>query len=160
IASVNGNVDFSSPSGRLFATILIAVAEYESAHKGERQAFAYEQMANGGHRHYGPRPFGYLNGRVPDPSGPEGIRTVRRLHPDEAAAVKWACEYLIEGGSTSEIEREWTRRGVTPTRSGARWGRSSVLTILRNPTIAGLRAHNGEVVGQAQWPPIISEDVW
>jgi hypothetical protein len=67
---------------------------------------------------------------------------------------------VIAGGSIAEIEREWTRRGVSPTRSGRRWTRSTVLTILHNPAIAGLRARNGEIVGTAKWEPVISEDMW
>jgi DNA invertase Pin-like site-specific DNA recombinase len=160
IASVSGDIDFSSPSGRLFATILIAVAEYESAHKGERQAAAYEQLAGQGHRHYGPRTFGYVNGKQDDDGARNGQRFVMVVQPDEAAAVQWAAEHVIAGGSIAGVVREWTRRGVTPTRSGGKWTRSSVLTILANPAIAGLRARNGEIVGPAKWEPVISEQLW
>jgi DNA invertase Pin-like site-specific DNA recombinase len=160
IATVHGDFDFSSPVGKLFATILIAVAEYERAHKGTRQVAAYEQLAEMGHRHYGPRSFGYTNGKKADDTARHGQRFILEIEPDEAAAIAWAAQHVIAGGSIAEVMREWTRRGVSPTRSGRRWTRSSVLTILRNPAIAGLRAHNGVIVGAGQWEPVISEQMW
>jgi site-specific DNA recombinase len=35
-----------------------------------------------------------------------------------------------------------------------------VVTILRNPRIAGLSTYQGEIVGTGSWPPLVSEETW
>lgn len=157
IATVHGDLDLSSPVGRMFATILIAVAEYESAHKGERHAAANAAAARQGRRRRGtPRPFGYQADHVT----PE---------PDEAAALEAGYRMILAGGTLAGVAREWTKLGVRPVQQRrrrdqgpdepSRWNRSSVKTILLNPANAGIMAYLGEEipVTQPDWTPIVSE---
>jgi DNA invertase Pin-like site-specific DNA recombinase len=149
VATVHGDLDLSSPVGRMFATILIAVAEYEAAHKGERQQAAEQKRAAAGQRKLGtPRPFGYQDDRV----------TARA---DEADAIRWAADALLGGGTVSAVMREWNRRGLrSPQKGGKPLSRSSVTTILRNPALAGLSAYKGEIAGAGTWEAILPEETW
>src|SRR5690606_15917472 len=54
-----GPIDLSTPSGRMTARILGAVARHESEHKGERVARARRQKAIAGEWTGGIRPFGW-----------------------------------------------------------------------------------------------------
>src|SRR5215469_2991704 len=54
-----GMWDLSSPSGRMVARQLGAVAAYESEHKSERLRSARVQQARNGRHHGGIRPYGY-----------------------------------------------------------------------------------------------------
>jgi hypothetical protein len=151
-AEVDGNIDLGTDSGRLHARILIAVAKAEQERKAERQKLANEQAAINGHRFLGgPRPFGYGDDHV-------------TAHPVEGPAVAEACAALLGGGTVSGVMREWTRLELTPPqqdrRGTTRWNRASIRSILLNPKIAGLSVYHGEIVGQGQWEPLVSEETW
>ena len=80
-----GPLDLSTPSGRMVARTLGAVARYESEHRGKRVRAARLAAARAGIPHCGgPRPFGY------EPDG----KTVRE---PEAAAVRVAVESVLAG---------------------------------------------------------------
>src|ERR1022692_4155918 len=151
-AEVDGNNDLGTDAGRLHARILIAMAKAEQERKAERQKLANEQAAINGKRFMGPpRPFGYLEDHV-------------TAHPVEGPAVAEACAALLGGGSISGISREWTTLGLTPPQQAQRgtttWNRTSIRMILLNPRIAGLSAYHGEIVGQGQWEPLVTEETW
>jgi DNA invertase Pin-like site-specific DNA recombinase len=151
-AEVDGNIDLGTDSGRLHARILIAMAKAEQERKAERQKLANEQTAINGKRFLGtPRPFGYCEDHV-------------TAHPVEGAAVAGACAALLGGGTISGIRREWTTLGLTPPQQAQRgtttWNRTSIRMILLNPRIAGLSAYHGEIVGQGQWEPLVTEETW
>ena len=42
----------------------------------------------------------------------------------------------------------------------AMWRRSQLHRMLSNPAYAGLRVHQGEIVGKGEWPPIVDLDDW
>ncbi len=149
-AEVDGNIDLGTDSGRL--RILIAVAKTEQERKAERQKLANEQAAINGRRFLGgPRPFGYREDHV-------------TAHPVEGPAVAEACAALLGGGTVSGIMREWTELKLTPPqqdrRGTTRWNRTSIRMILLNPRIAGLSVYRGEIVGQGNWEPLVSEEIW
>ena len=141
-----GPLDLATPSGRLIARQLGAVARYEVEHSVERLKAARLQSVKAGKWAGGRRPFGYES---------DGV-TVR---PDEAAEVLAATERIIDGGSLGSIARDWNERGVT-TSTGDEWKTSQVRKVLLRPRNAGLMIHNGEVVGEAEWQPIVPEDTW
>jgi site-specific DNA recombinase len=159
IASVHGDFDLSSPVGRMFATILIAVAEYEAAHKGERQTAANVKAATNGHRWVSsPRPFGYQADH-------------RTAEPAEKAAVVWAAQALLGGSTIASVTRQWDRLGLRPPQApfgpvpAQAWRRNTVRKIFRNPRIAGLAAYRGEVINLAEaigidWEPLLPEETW
>ena len=151
-AEVDGNIDLGTDSGRLHARILIAVAKAEQERKAERQKLANEAAAVNGQRFTGgPRPFGYREDHV-------------TAHPVEGPAVAEACAALLGGGTVSGVMREWTRLELAPPqrdrRGTTRWNRASIRSILLNPRIAGLSVYQGEIVGQGQWEPLVSEETW
>jgi len=85
-------------------------------------------------------------------------------HPVEGPAVAEACAALLGGGTVSGVMREWTKVDLAPPqhdrRGTARWNRASIRSILLNPRIAGLSVYHGEIVGQGQWEPLVSEETW
>lgn len=59
-----GNIDLATPTGRLVAYNLGAIARYESEHQSERHKSAEEGLARKGKAHGGRRPFGFEADRV------------------------------------------------------------------------------------------------
>jgi DNA invertase Pin-like site-specific DNA recombinase len=142
-----GPLDLSTPSGRMVARQLGAVARFESEHRSERVRAARLQGARAGRRNGGPRPFGYES---------DGI-TPREV---EAAAVRVAVETVLAGGSLRSVARDLNTAGWTTTLKGRAWTKGSVRAMLLRPRNAGLREHNGQVLGSAAWPAIVPDDQW
>jgi site-specific DNA recombinase len=58
------------------------------------------------------------------------------------------------------IVAQWNAAGLTSAQRGAALTHQSVVTILRNPRIAGLSAYKGEIVSRGRWPELVSEETW
>lgn len=141
-----GNIDLATPSGRLIARQLGAVARYEVEHMVERQMRAKLQKAQQGIWKGGRRPFGYEK---------DGV-TVRQA---EAALILRASEDILRGVSLRSITAIWQDSGI-PTSTGAGWTDSAVRRVLMRPRNAGLMEHSRQIIGRAQWPAIVSEQIW
>ena len=142
-----GAWDLTTPSGRMVARQLGAVARYESEHKSDRIRRKMRALAEAGADHGGgSRPFGYEKDR----------RTIR---PDEAALIREATEHVRQGGSLRAIARAWQAQGV-PTVSGRPWTTQVLRTVLMSARVAGLREHRGEIVAEADWPAIVDREAW
>lgn len=141
-----GVYDLSTSSGRMLARILGSVARQESEHKGERVRRARQQRAqegrwNGGRRCYGYEPDGYT------------------LRAPEAREVAVIANALIGGLSLRAVARDLNDRRILTT-NGRNWSSTGVRELMLSPRIAGLSAYRGEVVAQAKWPPLITEEMW
>ena len=138
-----GDFDLGNGDGLMVMRMLSAVAAGESATKSRRMKRKNDETAAKGLPHKGGnRPFGYEDDWV----------TAR---PDEAAVIRTMVERFLAGESLRSIAI-WLEAEGVKTVQGRPWLSTSVRTLLRNPRIAGLRAHRGEVVGAAQWEPIIT----
>jgi site-specific DNA recombinase len=118
---------------------------------------AVERNARAGKRTGGgSRPFGYKINRHDLGNG--GRRRYRiigeEIEPAEAEAIKEAATRVLRGESIRSIAFDFNDRGIKPV-AGGRWAGSTLRRVLISPRIAGLREHNGEVVGEAAWPAII-----
>lgn len=153
ISLVRGSdMDLSTPSGRLAADILGAVALSEVEAKSDRQKAAHRQAAQQGRRIGGRRPFGFEQ---------DGV-TVR---PEEKKALVRAYHDYLAGTPLLAIARQWNEAGLLsgwkrPDGSLSEWNHSGVRSVLRNARYAGFRVHNGEVVGKAQWPALVPEHTY
>jgi DNA invertase Pin-like site-specific DNA recombinase len=155
IRTVNGGeIDLSHSTGRMLATILGSVSTQESEHKAERQKRAARQKAEQGKPQW-KRAFGY----IPDTRSKEQDDGTRLVDPVTAPLVKQAYKSVLAGGSISDVAREWNKAGAYG-RNGKPWSPSTVTLFLRKPRNAGLRAHNGEIVGNGTWPELVDEDLW
>jgi len=110
-------------------------------------AAAALQRAQSGDRSGGPRPFGYED---------DGI-TVRE---PEAKAVRAALESVLAGASLRSVARELNKTGLTTAMKGRTWDAHAVRAVLLRSRNAGLRDHQGQVIGPASWPEIVPEEQW
>jgi DNA invertase Pin-like site-specific DNA recombinase len=149
IACKGPSLDMSTAYGRAMAGLLGEFDTMESEVKSERQQSANEKAAKAGKpRTACPRSFGWLDDRI-------------TADPQEGPAVADACRALLAGGTVSGVCRDWTTRGVRPVQStSGRWTRASVVTILRNPRIAGISTYRGAEVGTGDWQPLVSEETF
>lgn len=141
-----GPLDLATPSGRMVARQLGAVARYEVEHSIERQQAAKAQAAAQGRWKGGRRPYGY------DEDG----MTVR---PCEAEVVDFMADQILNGGSIRSLVANLNDRGLV-TSTGKPWRHDAVRNVLLRPRNAGLMEHRGQVVGEANWPAILDQDRW
>jgi DNA invertase Pin-like site-specific DNA recombinase len=148
LANVSGDTDLSTSDGRFKARIMGAVARQESERKGERIAREAEHAARRGVPRGSRRPFGYEADRV----------TIRE---DEAALIKDAVERVLCGETVPSVARDWNTRALpSPQKAAHGWSASTVVAILRNPRIAGLRSYRGEIVAEGIWPAIVDRETF
>lgn len=141
-----GEIDLTTPSGRLNARLMAAVARHESEHKAERQQRKHEELAEMGRWKGGPRPYGYERS--------EAEPGMLLIVPEEATLVREAAERVLAGEAIHAVCRDWNERQVATARGG-QWRPPTLLRILKAPSVAGQREYRGRVIGQAVWEPIL-----
>jgi site-specific DNA recombinase len=100
-----GAIDLSTPSGRLVARQLGAVARYEVEHSIERQKAAKLQAAKAGKYGGGLRPYGYKA---------DGVT----IEPSERDVLLEMADRIIGGESYRQIALDLNARGITTSRGG------------------------------------------
>lgn len=145
LANVGGDVDLSTPSGRMFARMKGTVAKYEVEQKSARQKAANQQRAQNG-KAWVMRTFGY-----------DGNEIVA----EEADAIRQGCADLINGASLWGIAKQWNAAGIK-TVKGCTWNGSTVRQVLSRARNAGLQTYDGQIVEgvETAWPAIVSRDTF
>lgn len=151
-ASVEGDIDLQSTSGRTLARVMTAFANKSSADTGRRVARKHLELAKAG-KPVGTRTFGWLEDR-------------ETLHPEESALARAAVDSVLGGASLRSIVRGWNALGVK-TAKGNDWEAGSLRFYLRNPRLVGWRTYRGEVLRgedhepvQGTWEPMIDLPTW
>lgn len=157
LANVGGDVDLSTPGGKMFARMKGNVAAYEIDQKVKRQQAANRQRAENGKAWKMGRVFGY-----------DGDEIV----PAEAQEIREACEALLNDTSLWTIAKDWNERGIKTTKAGhttsggktyaGSWTGGTVKQVLTRPRNAGLQVYDGKILEgvETAWPAIISREVF
>ncbi|GAB3225515.1 recombinase family protein [Mycolicibacterium hippocampi] len=164
LATIGGDFDLSTPTGRGNARMRGVFSRMEMEQKSWRQKRAAKQRAEGGGAWWPSRPFGFqLIGAdgVPDADDADWSPTGKTIaaHPVEAQLVREAYTAVLAGDALHAIAATWNERGAT-TPKGSIWRGAQVRQLLINPRNAALRSYGGEVVGPASWPALVTRDVW
>ncbi|MFC7276181.1 recombinase family protein [Paractinoplanes rhizophilus] len=147
----SGDDNLGTADGRMVARIKAAVDAAEVERSAERVARAARQRREEGRLHGGARTFGYIH-----PTKENGYGYCQVIDPVAADAIKKGMQVLFDTGKVSEVRNLWQRMRVK-TPLGKEWrNEGNVARTLRNPRIAGLVVHDGEIVGEGNWPAIIS----
>jgi len=142
-----GNVDLATPSGRVVARTLGAMARYESEHKADRISRKHEELARAGQPiRGGTRAFGL----TADWSA---------IVDDEAALIHEAYARILDGASLHSIAADWQSRGVLSP-AGLTWRPGPLRRLLTSARLAGLREHRGAIVATGVWPAIVDRASW
>ena len=171
--SVSENLDYSTPQGKLFTTMLAGLAEFYSDSLGVHVKKGVSERACQG-RHPGGVPFGYqscyVNGQVQcDEEHPGGVHVIA----EEAEAVKELFARYSSGTVTlSQLASSMNGQGFTtrntkklPDGSGDLNGgpkfftTASVRGILHNPFYSGKVRHKDQILPGAH-EPLVSQDVF
>ena len=145
MATVSGDVDLATDDGRFHARILGAVARKSSDDTSRRIRRKMEANARNGRAHGGgTRPFGFLADKV-------------TVNEAEAVLIKEAAQRVLAGESLRAVVADWNAREIPTSSARTRWSPTTLKGVLISPRLAGKRVHQGEVIGDAVWKPIISQ---
>ena len=142
-----GPIDLATPSGRMIARQLGAVARYESEHRAERAAAKRDEIARDGGFLGGSRPFGYT-------------RNGLELVPAEADLIADATDAILRGATLRTVVAMFNERGLPTTRAKQAWTPVAVREVLKRGRNAAKLVHRGVVVGDARWPAVVGVDEW
>ncbi|MCM3081890.1 recombinase family protein [Brevibacillus invocatus] len=117
--------DTTTAIGRLFITLVAALAQWERENLAERVKMGMGQMVRERKRPGGPAPYGYdlCNGQL-------------QLRPKEADIVRHMFAHYVNGKSPRQIADEANAQGSRG-KNGACWSSSAVLRLLKNPVYYG-----------------------
>jgi DNA invertase Pin-like site-specific DNA recombinase len=130
------------------------IAERESDETRDRVLRATRAQAEKGKPH-GRRLYGYQRVYNPDTGA---LETQVPLEP-EAAVVRRLYAGYLAGRGLRTLARDLEADGIK-TSTGRRWADAQVRRVLSNPAYAARRVFQGEVVGAADWPPLVDDDTF
>ncbi|MUL44497.1 recombinase family protein [Mycobacterium sp. CBMA293] len=143
LATIGGDFDLGTPTGRGTARMKGVFARMEMEQKSARQKRANKQLRESGRWNpAGSRPYAY--------DSKTGVPI-----EFEAKLLKKAATDVLNGKSLRGLCLEWNDSGIL-TSTGAQWTNLVLRRSLLNPVYAGLVVHEGEVVAQGKWEPLWS----
>ncbi|MEU8312907.1 recombinase family protein [Micromonospora sp. NPDC049033] len=78
------------------------------------------------------------------------------INEGQAAVIREAARRVAAGEPCRAIALDFNARGIAAPRGGS-WDLTQVRRVVINPAYIGQRVHRGVVVGEGQWPAILTE---
>lgn len=141
--------DTTTAMGRLFITLVAALAQWERENLGERVRMGMDRMIEEGKWTGGVAPYGYEYNK-------EG-KTLQ-INEEEAFVIKKIYQEYINGYGEDRLAKIMNEQGYR-TRNGFMWTGKMLRDILRNPIYCGHFRWGGEV-HENFVDPIIDQDTY
>lgn len=140
--------DTTTAMGRLFLTLVAALAQWERENLAERVKFGIHQMIEEGKRPGGHSPYGYSFGK----------NFECEILEEEAKWVKRIYEWYVEGFGYRKIADRLNELNIKP-RIANKWNQNTIHGMLRNDIYLGVYRW-GEKVVHNNHPAIISNSLF
>jgi site-specific DNA recombinase len=138
--SLQESIDTSTPAGRLFYTIISAMAQWEREETGERIAASIETR----------RKLGKITGGMAS-YGFKIVNAKLEIDEKEAPIRKLMYELFLQHQRRATVARLLNERGYK-TRKGKNFSDITVTRLLKNPDAKGVRKSNHQGVPSIKYP--------
>lgn len=136
-------VDTRAATGRLFMTILAAIAEWENGRRRERQLENFETMRINRQRSGGGIPYGWYT--VPSSRMSKTGRQADDLLPDPSQQLTLAAMLEMRGrGIGFSAIAKWLNGEAIPSATGGRWHPSTVQSVLAHARLQSPESGDGK----------------
>lgn len=139
--------DTTSAMGRMFITIVAALAQWERENMGERIAFGFAEKARQGKWPMNFAPIGYDLLET-------GVLTINQKEDQTVKKIFKLYQTMGMPGVAKQLNNE----GI-PTKEGNRWSDNTIMKVLRGHHFCGEIYWNGQVY-HGNHEPIIDKDFW
>lgn len=141
--------DTTSAMGRMFITIVAALAQWERENLGERISFGFAEKARQGKYPLNFRPIGYnLDLKT-------GTLTINN---EEAKVIRLIYDLYLEGYSANRLCRYLNDHGIK-TKANNSWNDKPLMQILKNPLYYGAIRWKDMIIENSH-EPIISKETF
>ncbi len=151
-ATVQGDIDLSTPDGRTLARVMVAFANKSSMDTARR--VSRKKLARA------------LNGDSTSNFRAYGWNEDGSLHKQEAAVLKQAVKDVLAGLGLYVICDRLNSQNIRTVR-GHTWKTSAMRRVLTAPRLVGHAVYRGEVVNgpdgnpvKGNWKPLVDESTW
>jgi site-specific DNA recombinase len=146
--------DTTTAIGRLFITLVAALAQWERENMGERIRLGFQEKVRQGKYAHNHRPFGYNLDRK------TGTLTINE---EEAKVVRLIVDLYLKGYGANRICKYLNERNIT-TRDGNAWNDKPLMQLLKNPLYAGTirwgQEHENTLYVENAVPAIIDKETF
>jgi site-specific DNA recombinase len=146
--------DTTTAIGRLFITLVAALAQWERENMGERIRLGFQEKVRQGKYAHNHRPFGYNLDRK------TGTLTINE---EEAKVVRLIVDLYLKGYGVNRICKYLNERKIT-TRDGNAWNDKPLMQLLKNPLYAGTirwgKEHENTLYVENAVPAIIDKETF
>lgn len=156
LVCVSDNIDLSSWTGRLVASVIAGVAEGELEAIGTRIRSGKEELRNTGRWDGGLPPFGYK----PVPRDGGGYNLDK--DEDEFAVLREIIDRALQGETCNSISKDLNDREVPSPKASryehhhaAKWHEATIRNILKSKSLLGWTLHKGKPVLDDEGQPIL-----
>ncbi|UGB31664.1 recombinase family protein [Metabacillus sp. B2-18] len=141
--------DTTTAMGRMFITIVAALAQWERENTGERIAFGFAEKARQGKYPLNFRPIGY----------DLDLKTSKlTINKAEAKTIRLIFDMYLQGYSANRLCRYLNENNIR-TKAGNNWNDKPLMQILKNPLYYGAIRWNDEIIENAH-EPIIAREIF